>query len=64
MHDTKLVNSLNRSIVSLYKVLGFVILGLILGGLLSYLATHGFFRSTGAGWRRRSSLRATKGFSR
>jgi len=43
MHDTKLVNTLNKSIVSLYKVLGFVILGLILGGLLTYLGTHGFF---------------------
>jgi len=43
MHDKKLVNSLNAAIVSAYKVMGFLILAIILGGLLAYLGTHGFF---------------------
>ena len=43
MHDKKLVNSLNATIVSLYKAMGFLILAVILGGLLAYLGTHGFF---------------------
>lgn len=43
MHDKKLVNSLNRVIVALYKVLGFFILTVILVGLIAYLTLHGFY---------------------
>lgn len=43
MHDTKVANTLNKTIVSLYKGMGFLILALILGGLFAYLGTHGFF---------------------
>ncbi|WP_373047760.1 hypothetical protein [Vulgatibacter sp.] len=43
MNDKKLVNTLNSTIVSLYKAMGFGVLTLILGGLLAYLGLHGFF---------------------